>query len=111
MNQDRSPTGSRGGKLHTGDISIDLNSGEVTAAGRLVNLTPTESRLLEVLLRQPGKRFTRAELVEAVMTDAIVLERTIDVHVRSLRIKLGTPGRRIEAIRGVGYGLRTEPQD
>ncbi len=57
-------------------------------------LTPTEFRLLEVMLRQPGRAFTRHELMDAAIgEDAIVLERTIDVHVKSLRKKLGEKSR------------------
>lgn len=66
-------------------------------------LTPTESRLLDVLQNQPGRVFTRAELVSLVMPDAIVLERTIDVHVKSLRKKLGPAAGQIETVRRAGY--------
>ena len=67
-------------------------------------LTPTEFRLLEVLLRQEGRAFTRHELMDAAIgEDAIVLERTIDVHVKSLRKKLGEAADLIETVRGVGY--------
>ena len=67
-------------------------------------LTPTEFRLLETLLRQAGRAFTRHELMDsAIGEDAIVLERTIDVHVKSLRKKLGEAADLIETVRGVGY--------
>jgi two-component system phosphate regulon response regulator PhoB len=74
-------------------------------------LTPTEFRLLEALLRQPGRAFTRHELMDSAMgEDAMVLERTIDVHVKSLRKKLGEEGADlIETVRGVGYRFR-EPR-
>jgi two-component system phosphate regulon response regulator PhoB len=73
-------------------------------------LTPTEFRLLEVLLRQVGRAFTRHELMDAAIgTDAVVLERTIDVHVKSLRRKLGDAADLIETVRGVGYRFR-EPR-
>ena len=75
-----------------------------------VELTPTEFRLLECLLRQPGRAFSRAQLMDAAIGDgAIVLERTIDVHVKSLRRKLGPAGDFIETVRGVGYRFREEP--
>ncbi|WZO96670.1 winged helix-turn-helix domain-containing protein [Isosphaeraceae bacterium EP7] len=74
--------------------------------GELV-LTPTEFRLLEVLLRQPGRAFSRHELMDAAIgEDAIVLERTIDVHVKSLRKKMGETADLIETVRGVGYRFR-----
>ena len=67
-------------------------------------LTPTEFRLLETLIRQPGRAFSRHELMDAAIgEDAIVLERTIDVHVKSLRRKMGDAADFIETIRGVGY--------
>jgi len=73
-------------------------------------LTPTEFRLLEVLIRQAGRAFTRFELMDAAIgEDAIVLERTIDVHIKSLRKKLGEAGELIETVRGVGYRLH-EPR-
>lgn len=70
-----------------------------------VELTPTEFRLLECLVRQPGRAFSRSQLMDAAIGDgAIVLERTIDVHVKTLRRKLGTrAGDLIETVRGVGY--------
>jgi two-component system phosphate regulon response regulator PhoB len=73
-------------------------------------LTPTEFRLLETLLRQPGRAFNRHELMDAAIgEDAVVLERTIDVHVKSLRKKLGDSADLIETVRGVGYRFR-EPR-
>jgi two-component system phosphate regulon response regulator PhoB len=75
-----------------------------------LTLTPTEFRLLETLLRQAGRAFTRHELMDAAIgADAVVLERTIDVHVKSLRKKLGEAADLIETVRGVGYRFR-EPR-
>jgi two-component system phosphate regulon response regulator PhoB len=75
-----------------------------------LTLTPTEFRLLETLLRQAGRAFTRHELMDAAIgEDAVVLERTIDVHVKSLRKKLGAASDLIETVRGVGYRFR-EPR-
>ncbi|HVS36869.1 MAG TPA: response regulator transcription factor [Gemmataceae bacterium] len=69
-------------------------------------LTPTEFRLLECLLRQPGRAFSRHQLMDAAIGDgAIVLERTIDVHIKTLRRKLGDM-ELIETVRGVGYRFR-----
>jgi two-component system phosphate regulon response regulator PhoB len=69
-------------------------------------LTPTEFRLLETLVRQPGRAFTRYDLMDAAVGDTIVLERTIDVHIKTLRRKLGDAGTHIETVRGVGYRFR-----
>jgi two-component system phosphate regulon response regulator PhoB len=72
-----------------------------------LDLTPTEFRLLECLLRQPGRAFTRAQLMDAAIGErAVVLERTIDVHVKTLRRKLEVAGEYIETVRGVGYRFR-----
>jgi two-component system phosphate regulon response regulator PhoB len=101
------------GPEHSGDvivrdgIRIDKRSHRVTCDDQLLQLTPTEFRLLETLLKQPGRAFTRQNLMEAAIGDnAIVLERTIDVHIKSLRRKLGTAGEFIETVRGVGYRYR-----
>jgi two-component system phosphate regulon response regulator PhoB len=97
-----------GDVLEAAGIRVDKRSHRVTLDAEPVPLTPTEFRLLESLLRQPGRAFTRHDLMEAAMNDAIVLERTIDVHIKSLRRKLGTAGDRIETVRGVGYRFREE---
>jgi two-component system phosphate regulon response regulator PhoB len=71
-----------------------------------LDLTPTEFRLLECLLRQPGRAFSRHQLMDAAIGEgAIVLERTIDVHIKTLRRKLGQM-ELIETVRGVGYRFR-----
>jgi two-component system phosphate regulon response regulator PhoB len=71
-----------------------------------LSLTPTEFRLLECLLRQPGRAFSRNQLMDAAIGDgAIVLERTIDVHIKTLRKKLGESDL-IETVRGLGYRFR-----
>jgi two-component system, OmpR family, phosphate regulon response regulator PhoB len=85
-------------------IVIDRHSHRALYRDQELPLTPTEFRLLEVLLRQTGRAFTRYELMDAAIgEDAIVLERTIDVHIKSLRKKLGDAGELIETVRGVGY--------
>jgi two-component system phosphate regulon response regulator PhoB len=89
-------------------ICIDKRGHQVTLDGEAVSLTPTEFRLLETLMRQPGRAFTRHDLMEAAVGDAIVLERTIDVHIKALRRKLGDAGALIETVRGIGYRFRVE---
>jgi two-component system phosphate regulon response regulator PhoB len=69
-----------------------------------VDLTATQFRLLKVFARNPGRVFTRDELLTRVIRgDAIVTDRNIDVHVRAIRRKLGSYRDLIETIRGVGY--------
>jgi two-component system, OmpR family, phosphate regulon response regulator PhoB len=92
--------------IEEGAIRIDKRSHRVTVDGEAVALTPTEFRLLETLMRQPGRAFTRHDLMDAAIADAIVLERTIDVHIKSLRRKLGDTGEWIETVRGIGYRFR-----
>lgn len=85
-------------------VTIDRHGHRALFGGEELPLTPTEFRLLEVLIRQAGRAFTRYELMDAAIgEDAIVLERTIDVHVKSLRKKLGDAADLIETVRGVGY--------
>jgi two-component system phosphate regulon response regulator PhoB len=88
-------------------VRLDRLRHQVSVNSKPVELTPTEFRLLECFLRQPGRAFTRAQLMDAAMgEEAVVLERTIDVHVKSLRRKLGPAGKLIETVRGLGYRLR-----
>jgi len=88
-------------------VRLDRVRHQVSIHGKPIELTPTEFRLLECFLRQPGRAFTRPQLMDAAMGDeAVVLERTIDVHVKSLRRKLGREGDLIETVRGLGYRLR-----
>jgi two-component system phosphate regulon response regulator PhoB len=87
-------------------VRIDRVRHRAYAEGRELNLTPTEFRLLECLLRQPGRAFSRHQLMDAAIGEGqIVLERTIDVHIKTLRKKIGDP-ELIETVRGVGYRFR-----
>jgi len=90
-------------------VVVDLRSHTVTAGDELLKLTLSEFRLLETLVRQPGRAFTRNELITAALgDDAMVLERTIDVHIRALRDKLGTHAELVETVRGIGYRFRKD---
>jgi two-component system, OmpR family, phosphate regulon response regulator PhoB len=92
-------------------VRVDRVRHQAFVTGQALDLTPTEFRLLECLVRQPGRAFTRAQLMDAAIGDgAIVLERTIDVHIKTLRRKLGEPaGDYIETVRGVGYRFSETP--
>ena len=92
---------------------VQANSPD-TPAGIHEDLTPTERRLLETLRGEPGRVFSRKELIALVMPGTVVLERTIDVHIRGLRKKLGRDVARIRTIRRLGYrydstGERSSP--
>jgi two-component system phosphate regulon response regulator PhoB len=98
---------SEGDVVAAGGIEIDRTQHRASVSGEELSLTPTEFRLLWALVRQPGRAFSRHELMEAAMgDDALVLERTIDVHVKSLRQKLTDRSEQIETVRGVGYRFR-----
>lgn len=88
-------------------VMIDRERHRVTVAEKPLDLTPSEFNLLEALVRQPGRVFSRSELIDAALGgDSLVFERTIDVHVRSLRKKLGPHAKLVETVRGVGYRFR-----
>lgn len=94
--------------LAIGELEIDRVKHVVTLRGEALTLTPTEFKLLWTLARQPGRTFSRNELLDCSRgEDANSMERTIDVHVRSLRKKLGTEADIIETVRGIGYRFRT----
>jgi two-component system phosphate regulon response regulator PhoB len=90
------------------DVRIDRVRHRAYVSDKELDLTPTEFRLLEGLVRQPGRAFSRSQLMDAAIGEgAIVLERTIDVHIKTLRKKLGDVDL-IETVRGVGYRFREE---
>jgi two-component system phosphate regulon response regulator PhoB len=89
------------------EIEIDRVRHTVQVEGTSLDLTPTEFRLLWTLARQPGRAFTRNELLDCCRgEDANSMERTIDVHVRALRKKLEDREDVIETVRGVGYRFK-----
>jgi two-component system phosphate regulon response regulator PhoB len=88
-------------------VMVDRERHRVTVDEKLLDLTPSEFGLLETLIRQPGRVFSRSELIDAALGgDSLVLERTIDVHIRSLRKKLGPHAVLVETVRGIGYRFR-----
>lgn len=87
-----------------GPITVDRARREVRIDDAAVIITPTEFRLLEVLVRAAGRTFTRQELVERALGEEYEgLDRTVDVHVMNLRKKLGDAGKAIVTVFGVGY--------
>jgi phosphate regulon transcriptional regulator PhoB len=90
--------------IRRGEIIIDPARHEVTVGDVPVALTATEFKLLQFLASQPGRVFSRSELIDGVLgRDIAVLDRTIDVHIVSLRKKLKQSGELIETVRGFGY--------
>ncbi len=104
--------GEPGDVTETSGVKIDRVRHRVTLDSELLDLTPTEFRLLECLVRQPGRAFSRKQLMEAAIGDgSVVLERTIDVHIKTLRQKLEKAGGErdlIETVRSVGYRFRED---
>jgi DNA-binding response OmpR family regulator len=96
--------------IAVGGVTVDRRRFQVTVNGRPVRLTRSEFRLLDTMIRQPGRAFSRTELINAALgDDTIVLERTIDVHIRALRHKLEEAADFVETVRGIGYRFTEEP--
>jgi two-component system phosphate regulon response regulator PhoB/two-component system alkaline phosphatase synthesis response regulator PhoP len=90
-------------------LTIDLDRHEILVKGRKVELTSTEFRILSLLASRKGRVFTRDQILDHLWGhDKVVVDRTIDVHIRNLREKLGPEAAElIKNIRGVGYKLET----
>ncbi|MBC7335067.1 MAG: response regulator transcription factor, partial [Clostridia bacterium] len=94
--------------IEAGDVRIDPVRRQVSVAGKTVELTPTEFDLLATMAREPGRVFTRLQLLEKVQGYAAYegFERTIDAHIKNLRRKIEPDPRRpryIHTVFGVGY--------
>jgi DNA-binding response OmpR family regulator len=94
-------------RLDVGDgLLIDTDSLEAFAEGRRLELTQAEFRILQLLASRPGWVFSREKILDFLWGDEkSVTDRSVDVHVKHLRDKLGLTGKRIVNIRGVGYKL------
>lgn len=92
--------------LRSGGLVVDLNAHTVTVDGARIALTYKEFELLRLFLSHPGMAFTRDQLFQEVWgMDFCGETRTVDMHIRTLRQKLGPYGRRIETVRNVGYRM------
>ena len=102
-----------GDRIDVGEVSIDVARMRVAVAGRIVELTPTEFQLLVTLARQPGRIFTRSQLLDSIHGVAFEsYERAIDAHVKNLRRKLEDDPSRpryVLTVYGVGYRFAEEP--
>lgn len=94
-------------RISRGDITVDISRHAVTVGDKPIELTPTEFDLLATLMGDPGRAFTRSQLLEQTQGYAYDgYERTIDVHIKNLRKKIeADPGnpQRIKTVYGVGY--------
>ena len=94
-------------KIDVGNLlSLDLQKHEVVIEGRKVDLTSTEFRILQLLATKKGWVFSREKILDYLWgNEKTVVDRTVDVHIKHLREKLGPAGAIIKNIRGVGYKL------
>lgn len=92
------------GRVHYGPIAIDLGRHQVFCGTREVHLSVMELFILTILLRDPGRVWSRHDILRETHGDqALTTPRSVDVHIRALRGKLGEFGDIIETVRGVGY--------
>ncbi|MEA1972624.1 MAG: response regulator transcription factor [Candidatus Cloacimonadota bacterium] len=88
------------------NIILNLEKFEVQKNGEILDLTSTEFKILELLSEKPGNVFSRDKLLNHLWgNEKIVIDRTIDVHIRNLRKKLGETGKLIKNVRGIGYKI------
>ena len=101
----RSQETSAAGPIEVGEgLVIDPERHEARLHGRAIELTETEYRILTMLSGRPGRVFSRDEILDHVWgRDKIVLDRTVDVHIKNLREKLGPAARLVQNVRGAGY--------
>ena len=98
------PAPKKGGVLKSGGLKLDLAVREATRDGALLELTYKEFELLRLFLSHPGMAFPREQLFSQVWNMAYMDDsRTLDMHIRTLRQKLGVYGKQIETVRNVGY--------
>jgi DNA-binding response OmpR family regulator len=98
--------------IRAGEVTIDMTRHMADAQGRRLDLTPTEFDLLATLAREPGRAFTRLQLLEATQGSAFEgYERTVDAHIKNLRAKLEADPRHprwVQTVFGVGYRFADE---
>jgi two-component system, OmpR family, phosphate regulon response regulator PhoB len=109
--------GEPGGRLlRAGPLALDVAAHQVSLDGEELNLTPTEFRLLQALLERRGRTQSRRQLLERAWdVESEVAERiqtrTVDMHIRRLRSKLGAIGDWVETVRGFGYRLKVPERE
>ena len=89
------------GPIEIGDIQINKSNHKLLYSGKEIYLARKEFNLLYYLMTVPGKVFTREEIISTIWKDAVVGDRTIDVHIRKIREKIGS--QHIKTIKGIGY--------
>ena len=92
--------------LRLGDVEMDYDAHTVRVQGQRIELTYKEFELLRIFLKHPGRVYTRDQLLEKIWgADFLGETRTVDVHIGTLRTKLGPCGDYIRTVRGVGYRM------
>ena len=93
--------------IRRGELTIDVRCHQVRLGNREIQLTATEFRILKFMASRPGRVLKREEIIEAALDrDANVFDRTIDVHMTSIRRKLGKGADLVQTVRGFGYRFR-----
>lgn len=95
-----------GEEIEIGNVKLNTMSLDVSAGGRKVELTAREFKLMEMLFQNPKRVYSRQEILEYISNDEKhIFDRTIDVHVKNIRLKLEEYGNVIKTYRGLGYGI------
>jgi len=103
----KAPEGSQSGVRRSGDLWLEAATYRAGDAKGPFDLTPTEFKLLEMIMRHPGRVYTRGQILSTLWPDDHAVEdRAVDVHIARLREKMGISGRFVETVRGVGYRLK-----
>ncbi len=99
------------GTLVVGPLELDTVAYEARVEGQRISLTPTEFRLLRFLMGNPGRVYSRQQLLDHVWGEHVYIEdRTVDIHIRRLRLALGPVAEHLVAtVRGAGYKLSAPP--
>ena len=95
--------------LQYGDVYLDTDAKALFVDDEKVELTSTEYTLIELFFKNPKQVFSRQQILEHITEeDKYVFDRTVDVHVKNLRLKMGEAGEIIKTYRGIGYGLNRD---
>ncbi len=99
-----------GGSVAIGELVLDAETHRVRYQGEALKIGPTEFRLLHFMMKHPERVHSRTQLLDKVWGDHVFIEdRTVDVHMRRLRLALGAADKLLETVRGVGYRMTANP--
>src|SRR5699024_2790157 len=95
--------------LQYGNAFLDTDGKELYVNNEKIQLTSTEYNLIELLFKNPKQVFSRQQILEHITEeDQFVFDRTVDVHIKNLRLKMGNAGKLIKTYRGIGYGINRD---